>query len=272
MNLYTQDQLADFSEQHFAFLEVAETDHLLSLTLAREHRKNALHPQMIHEIAYALHYAHFSSHIWAIALHAKGNVFCAGADLKAMMGMIEPHDSTIPAPNGEVLIGELFNTVFKPTIAVVTGDVYAGGFFFLAGCNIVLAQEGIKLGLPEVKRGLYPFQVMAALLRVMPARKVIDWCIRGYNLPVAAAQQYGLITEVCSAAEIAERSQQIVEELCANSPTAIRLGLEAYHYIRPATAEHQYLLQMLLKTIGTKDGQEGLQAFREKRAAKWEGK
>lgn len=272
MNLYTQDQLSDFSKQHFAFLEITEANHTLTLTLAREQRKNALHPQMINEIAYALHHAHFSSNIWSIVVKAKGNVFCAGADLKAMMGIIEPHDSTIPAPTGEILIGELFNTVLKPTIAIVRGDVYAGGFFFLAGCNIVLAQEGIKLGLPEVKRGLYPFQVMAALLRVMPAKKVIDWCIRGYNLPVAEAAQFGLVTEVCSVEEIAERTERILAELHANSPTAIRLGLEAYHHIRPAAAEHQYLLQMLMKTIGTKDGQEGLKAFREKRAAKWVGK
>ena len=52
----------------------------------------------------------------------------------------------------------LFNKVFKPSIAKITGDVYAGGFFFLSGANIVIAQDNVKFGLPEVKRGLYPFR------------------------------------------------------------------------------------------------------------------
>ncbi len=271
MDLYTPEQVATIKDQKFAFLQVAETDHVLTLTLDRAHKKNALHPQMINEIAYALHYAHFEKSVWVIVLKAKGNIFCAGADLKAMMGMIEENDSTIPEPANAVLVGELFNSVHKPTIAQVTGDVYAGGFFFLAGCHIVVAQDTVKFGLPEVKRGLFPFQVMASLLRVMPARKVVDWCIRGYNLPVAEAAQYGLVTQVATAATIEQEVQRIVEELKGNSPSAIRRGLAAYAHIQPAAAEHEYLMGMLLETIGTRDGQEGLKAFKEKRPAEWSG-
>jgi len=153
----------------------------------------------------------------------------------------------------------------------VTGDVYAGGFFFLAGCTIILAQEGIKLGLPEVKRGLFPFQVMAALLRVMPARKVLDWCIRGYNLKVEEALQYGLISQINSETEIDGALNNIIAELKQNSPSAIKNGLAAYDHIQPSATEHKYLLDMLMQTIGTKDGQEGLKAFREKRPPVWTG-
>ncbi len=271
MQLYTPEQVANIQDQTFAYLEVAEKDHVLRLTLDRAEKKNALHPQLVNEIAYALHYAHFEKSIWVIVIQAKGNVFCAGADLKAMAGMIEPNNSTIPQPTGELLIGELFNKVHKPTIAKVTGDVYAGGFFFLAGCNIVVAQDDVKFGLPEVKRGIYPFQVMAALLKVMPARKVVDWCIRGYNLSVQEALRYGLVTEMTEATAIEEAVQKIIAELKQNSPSAIRYGLAAYDHIQPSAAEHKYLFDMLQKTIKTKDGQEGLRAFREKRKANWVG-
>lgn len=271
MNLYSQEQTATLSEQTFAFIEVAISDHVLTLTLAREAKKNALHPQMVNEIAFALQYAHYEKDIWAILIQAKGTVFCAGADLKAFAGMVEPHQSTVPTPRTEILIGELFNKVHKPMIAKVSGDVYAGGFFFLAGCQIVVAQDSIQLGLPEVKRGLYPFQVMAALMRVMPQRKVIDWCIRGYNLPVAEAERFGLVSRVCSAAEIDAVVSDILAELKANSPTAIRLGLQAYDFIQPAADQHAYLLEMLKQTLMTKDGQEGLKAFREKRKPVWVG-
>ena len=271
MNLYNAEQTQDILKRKFAFLEVNIDDHLLSITLDRAKRKNALHPQMVNEIAFAMHHAHVNPDVWMLLFQAKGDVFCAGADLKAMAGIIEPNDSDIPAPNGEVLIGELFNKVCKPVIAKITGDVYAGGFFFLAGSHIVIAQDGIKLGLPEVKRGLYPFQVMEALLRVMPARKVIDWCIRGYNLPVSEAIRYGLVTELFSPEEIDHGVDKVVAELKENSPSAIRMGLEAFDSIRPSGQEHKYLYNMLMKTISTKDGQEGLKAFREKRKPVWTG-
>lgn len=271
MNLYTTEQTQNIHSQTFAFIEIAEADHVLTITLNRAKKKNALHPQMVNEIAYAMHYAHFEKSVWMVVIGAKGNVFCAGADLKAMAGFVEPNDSTIPKPTGKLLIGELFNKVHKPTIAKVTGDVYAGGFFFLAGCNIVVSQDDVKFGLPEVKRGLYPFQVMAALLKVMPARKVVDWCIRGYNLPVAEAERYGLVSEVVKAEEVDGTVAKIVAELKQNSPSAIRLGLEAYDYIQPSAAEHKYLFDALQRTIQTKDGQEGLRAFREKRKAEWMG-
>ena len=271
MDLYTKEQTQSIHDQSFAYLEVSEEDHVLRITLDRAEKKNALHPQMVNEIAYALHYAHFEKDIWMIEIGAKGNIFCAGADLKAMAGIIEENDSTIPQPEGEVLIGELFNKVFKPTIAKVTGDVYAGGFFFLAGCNIVVAQDNVKFGLPEVKRGLYPFQVMAALLKVMPERKVVDWCIRGYNLPVLEAKSYGLVSEVVSAQDIDEEVEKIISELKQNSPSAIRLGLESYDHIKPSASEHKYLFDMLQKTIASNDGREGLKAFREKRKPVWTG-
>jgi enoyl-CoA hydratase/carnithine racemase len=271
MNLFSPDQLTPPTEQRFAFLEVTAADHVLTITLDRAAKKNALHPQMVNELAYAMQYAHATREIWVVVLAAKGTVFCAGADLKAFAGMAAPHDSSIPSPQGEVLIGELFARIHKPTIALVEGDVYAGGFLLLAGCTIVLAQEGVKLSLPEVKRGLFPFQVMAALLRVMPERKVLDWCLRGYELPLAEALSYGLITEVCAKETIAARLDAIIQELQAGSPSALRLGLQAYEQLRPATEEHRYLMQMLQKTLMTKDGQEGLRAFREKRDPRWTG-
>lgn len=271
MHFYKNLTTEVIHKQNFAFLIVEEADKVLTITLNREKKRNALHPQMVNELAYVFQYAHDSKDVWVIVIQAKGRVFCAGADLKAMAGIIEPNDSTIPQPQGEILIGELFNKVYKPTIAKITGDVYAGGFFFLAGANIVVAQDDVKFGLPEVKRGLYPFQVMASLLQVMPARKVVDWCIRGYNLPVAQAERYGLVSQVVSPDQVDQATKDIIAELKENSPSAIRYGLMSYNHIQPRGEEHKYLFDMLQKTITSKDGMEGLKAFREKRKPEWTG-
>jgi len=114
-------------------------------------------------------------------------------------------------------------------------------------------------------------QVMAALLKVMPARKVIDWCIRGYNLSVSEALRFGLVTEMVGSSEINDSVEKVIAELKQNSPSALRYGLEAYDHIQPSGEDHKYLLAMLQKAIGSKDGKEGLKAFREKRAPQWTG-
>ncbi|MGY8923816.1 MAG: enoyl-CoA hydratase-related protein, partial [Flavobacteriales bacterium] len=88
---------------------------------------------------------------------------------------------TVPKANSKVLIGELFNKLYKPKICQLEGDVYAGGFLIVAGCNYVVAKKNIVLGLPEVKRGIFPFQVMESLSKVISIRNIMDWCIRGYN-------------------------------------------------------------------------------------------
>lgn len=271
MNYFEPSLVKEAMAQTFAFIKLEESENVLTLSLSRSEKKNALHPQMINEIAFAMQYAKSASLVWVVVIRAEGNVFCAGADLKAFMGMVGTFESSVPEPKEEILFAELFQRVHKPVIAKIEGDVYAGGFLFLAGSTYVLANEDVKFGLPEVKRGLYPFQVMAALLKVMPRRKVIDWCIRGYNLEVTAAADLGLVTHITTSESIDEVADQIISELKNNSPSAIRLGLEALASIEASASEHKYLMEMLQKTIMTKDGQEGIAAFREKRKAVWTG-
>ncbi|RMG66188.1 MAG: enoyl-CoA hydratase, partial [Bacteroidetes bacterium] len=115
------------------------------------------------------------------------------------------------------------------------------------------------------------FQVMEALMRVMPARAVLDWCLRGTDLPVAQALSYGLITHACPREAVGATVDQILAEVVAQSPAAIRLGLEAYDQLRrdPPANPQAYLQQMLLRCLQTPDAREGMQAFREGRPPVW---
>ena len=270
---YTQDQTASLHEQSFAYLKVSEEDHVLHIRLNRPAKKNALNPVMVNELAYALNYAHYEKQVRAVVIGAEGDVFCAGADLKAFMGRREENDSTIPGPQGEILIGELFKGLHRPCIAQVEGDVFAGGFLILAGCTHVVAAEGVRLGLPEVKRGLFPYQVMAGLAEIIPARKVLDWCMRGYDLPMEEAKAWGLVTHSTGEGETGAVVEELLRDLRVASPSAVRMGLEAYDQMRrlPSEKQHAYLQGMLLKTIGTPDAREGIAAFKEKRQPVWTG-
>lgn len=271
--LYTTEQLLQLKQLTFAHLLVEEKDHLLTVTLNRPEKKNALNPVLFNELAYALTYANHSRDVWAVVIAAKGDVFCAGADLKAFAGANEPTVSTVPAANGEVVLGNIFNSLHKPCIAKVHAPVYAGGFLIVCGCTHVIASTNATFSLPEVKRGLYPFQVMQSLLQIMPARTVLDLCIRAKNLNATDAEKNGLVSKVVEQNKLEEEVQSLVDEIFQFSPSAIRLGLEAFDNLKniPAAEAHSYLKQMLGECIQTEDAAEGMKAFIEKRKPIWKG-
>lgn len=275
MNYYDAGVVEGFGEKRFGYLKVEHSDKTLFVSLNRPEKKNAMNPGMMNELAYALAYAHYNPDVWAVALCAEGDVFCAGADLKAFAGAgADGVVSDIPDPGKEILLGELFLTVHKPCIARVHGPVYAGGFLLICGCHYVVAAEGVSFSLPEVKRGLFPMQVMASLLQVLPPRKALDLCLRGKALSAAEAYEIGLATHVCPTEKLDETVQGLLDELRESSPNAVRLGLSAFDGLRsvPAADAHAYLKSMLAQTIASEDFKEGLAAFTEKRKPVWKGK
>ncbi|EAY26782.1 enoyl-CoA hydratase-related protein [Microscilla marina] len=270
---YTKEQTANLQEQTFAYITVEEKDHLLTITLNRPKARNAMSPTMIREYAYAMSYAHHHAHIWAVVFAANGKVWCAGADLKAMRGKEEANDSTVPTPDTPIVMAELFTKIHKPVIAKVHAPVYAGGFLLIGGCTYVVSTEAATFTLPEVKRGLFPFQVMASLMKFMPARQVLDFCIRAKSLSAQEALEAGLVTQLAAPDKLDEAVDALVQEIFANSPSAVRLGLKAFDEMRNISESEQqaYLANMLGQTIMTKDAQEGLKAFAEKRTPAWTG-
>jgi len=272
--LYNSEQLASFKTQTFAHLIVEEKDHLLTITLNRPEKKNAMNPVLFRELAYALKYAKHNHEIWCVVIAAKGDVYCAGADLKSFSGSTEESISTVPEPKGEVVLGDVFTRLHKPCIAKVHAPVYAGGFLIICGCTHVIAAEGTTFSLPEVKRGLFPFQVMQSMLHIMPARTVLDYCIRAKSLSANEAEKIGLVSKVVAKEALDTEVETLVNDIFQYSPSAIRLGLEAFDNLKkvaPGEA-HTYLKQMLSLAVDTQDAAEGISAFVEKRKPVWKGK
>ena len=114
-------------------------------------------------------------------------------------------------------------------------------------------------------------QVMASLIQVMPAREVLDWCVRGYSISAMQARERGLVTHLSNQDDMENDLSNLIREIFENSPTAIRLGLEAYSHITVKPNQHQYLLDMLNETIKSNDAKEGFKAFKEKRKPNWTG-
>lgn len=275
MMLYDATVLQDFDSQTFAFLQHRMEDHVLYMTLNRPDKKNALSPTLMREIAYTLAYAHHNPAVWAVVLQANGDIFCAGADLKSFAGLPEdPNNSTIPDTGREVLLGDLFNSLHKPCIARLHAPMMAGAFLLVCGCTHVFAIDSVTLALTEVKRGIWPMQVMASLRTILTKRQVLDLCMRGNTLSSRQALDLGIITHLTSnEAEMDDAIAQLLAELKQNSPAAIRMGLQAWDDLRnvPQAEEHAFLKSRLNAILQTEDAKEGLAAFREKRKPQWTG-
>ncbi|MBI2966718.1 MAG: enoyl-CoA hydratase/isomerase family protein [Bacteroidetes bacterium] len=272
--LYPADQTAKFNNQKFAHLLVDENDHVLTITLNRPEKKNALNPVMLKEISYALSYAHYNNALWAVVIAANGDVFCSGADLKSFSGQTEETISTVPEPVSEIVLGNVFNSLHKPCIAKVHAPVFAGGFLIICGCTHVIATPNTIFSLPEVKRGLFPFQVMQNLLQIMPPRAAFDFCMRAKAVNASEAEKIGLVSKVVEKEKLNSEVQALVDEIFQYSPSSIRLGLEALDNLKniSASESHHYLKQMLERTIQTEDATEGMKAFIEKRKPIWKGR
>ncbi|MEX0812055.1 MAG: enoyl-CoA hydratase-related protein [Chitinophagales bacterium] len=273
MTAYKEEQVKDLSKEKFHYLLVETKDHVLTLTLNRPKKKNAMNPQFMREIVFALNHAKYNKYIWVVVLQANGDIYTAGADLKAFAGQTTEDDSTIPETEEMPVLGDAFKQLNKPCIAKVHANVYAGGHLLICGCTHVLAAEQALFSLPEVRRGIWPMQVMASLAPLMNERELLDYCMRGKTIGAEKAKELNLVTQVSNKDCLDNDVNELVEELKTFSPSAIRLGLKAWHEMKEINSEkqHGYLLNMLQEILQTKDAGEGLQAFMEKREPKWTG-
>ena len=270
MNFYNKKDLQNIKTQKFSFVKFEQSNYVLKIILNRPKKKNALHPQMINELAFLFQYAADENKVRSILIKSVGDVFCAGMDLSALSGKIEKCDSTIPKPKSKIIIGELFNKLHKPKICQIEGDVYAGGILIVSGCNYVIANKNVSFGLPEVKRGIFPLQVMESLTKIMPFKKLMDWCIRGYNLDAEKAFELGLVDQLAEKNKIEKSVNSWLDQVNLNSPTAIKFGIKTAHEVNSNKSNHKFLSKMLNKLLDTKDAKEGIQAFIEKRKPNWD--
>ncbi|MBC8154744.1 MAG: enoyl-CoA hydratase/isomerase family protein [Bacteroidetes bacterium] len=268
--LYTAEQTVDCRMHLFRHLLISLHDHVLTITLNRPEKKNALNATLLNELAFAVSYAHHEKAVWLVVLAATGDTFCAGMDLKSLTtGSADV--ATVPEPAGPVRLGELLAGLHKPCIVRVQGPVYAGGFLLVAGATHVIAVDSATFSLPEVKRGLFPFQVLASLLAIMPARTALDLCLRAQTLSATDALAVGLVTDVVPAEQLDSAVTELTDELTQFSPTAMQFGLRAYQQLKslPIDKQQAFLYDQFQHIQQTADAKEGMAAFLEKRPPVW---
>jgi enoyl-CoA hydratase/carnithine racemase len=257
----------------FEATEIKIDGHVLSITLNRPEKRNAINTVMGNEIAYVLSYASQESNVRVVIIQAKGEVFCAGGDLASMSGKVEETTSTVPKIGGFDTISLLIRNLNKPVICKIQGSVYAGALLMVSNATHAIAVDDAKFAAPEIKRGIWPFMVMAGLFRVMPKRQGLDFIMRGEAIDAMTAEKYGLITQAVPKDELDQTVQKLANDFANLPPNTMKMGLKAYNRQDSMAFDDAlpYLKEQLAECLQAEDAKEGIAAFFEKREPKWKG-
>ena len=251
----------------YNFIKTKTENHVFTLTLARPEKRNAFTPSMVNEVNHALSFANSEKEIRLVIINAEGPTFCAGMDLKTFENPeLDFKNSEIE--NKNISLAQAVSQLNKPSIAIVEGDVMAGGFLIILNCTYVFAKKGLKFSLPEVKRGIFPFQVLGSLLKLMPQNKAMDLCISAKSFDTQEAINLGIVYDFYTE----ESFNNLQTSLLSNAPLAISRGFEALKKLEelPESEKLEYLLEKLADLKISKDAQEGITAFFEKRPPVWQ--
>jgi enoyl-CoA hydratase/carnithine racemase len=269
---YLLEDLSKFPKVSFQFIKTEQKDRVFTIRLNRPEKRNAFTPTMVNEIAFALEFANSQPAIWCVIIESEGTVFCAGMDLITFQNPdLNDGNISLPPSIKEVNLGDAFKNLTKPSIAKVQGNVLAGGFLLIAGCTFVVATPNVEFSLPEVKRGLFPMQVMATLMQIIPKRKVLEMAILGKKYSGEEALHLGLVTHLSAIEEVDETCTTLTAEILENSPFAIQKGIEALKEIAeiPSNEHFSFLAEKLKELKKSEDAKEGIAAFKEKRKPRW---
>lgn len=251
----------------FQATKIGIENNVLTITLNRPEKKNALNNVMMNEICYALSYAKQEREIRVVIIAAEGDVFCAGADLRR-----EKAESNVPKIEGSDDISLLIRHLYKPIICKIQGSVHAGALLMVTNCTHAIATEEAKFSAPEILRGVWPHMVMAGLFRVMPKRAGLDFIMRGNYINASKAEEWGLINKSVEQAQLDEHVDNLAKELSSLAPGTMQIGLKAYAHQDNMSFNEAlpYLQKQIEECFKSDDAKEGIAAFLEKRDPKWD--
>lgn len=252
--------------------------HILIVTLNRPEAKNALSAGMLAGMYKAWRMLEEDPELRVAILTGRGDVFCAGADLKSM-GAGEKDDEfqklmeAVPDIHWQALLRH--NRPGKPVIAAVEGYAVAGGTEILQGTDIRVAAEDAIFGVTEARRGLFPLGGSSVRLRrQIPYTFAAEILLTGRHVTAAEALRFGLVGRLVPRGQALAEAKKIAAEICENAPLSIRALMRVLREVDESYAESDALakeLEIGTPVFMTKDAREGMKAFAEKRKPVYKG-
>jgi enoyl-CoA hydratase len=257
---------------------VERDGHVLTVTLNRPEAKNALSGGMMAGMYRAWRMLDEDPELRVGILTGRGDVFCAGADLKAMGGGQQDEEfqklmAEVPDLHWQALLRH--NRPMKPIIAAVEGFAVAGGTEILQGTDIRVAAEDATFGVTEAKRGLFPLGGSSVRLRrQIPYTLAAEILLTARHVSAQEALDFGLIGRVVPKGQTLEEARKIAATICDNGPLSIRALMKMLREIDESYSEADALVKELEiggPVFASKDAREGPRAFAEKRKPVYTG-
>ena len=252
--------------------------HVLLVTINRPEARNAVNRSVTVGIGEALDIAEEAPDIWAVIITGAGDkAFCAGADLKAAAA------GELTGDGDERLrrwgfAGYVTHHISTPTIAAVNGFALGGGTEITLASDLAVAADTANFGLPEVKRGIFAGAGGAFRLpRAIPDKIAMEAVLTGKPLPAQRAYELGLVNRVVPLDELLPAAFALADEIIQNAPLAVQVSKRIAKGITdgavPAEADDwERTAREGAVLMSSQDAREGMLAFAEKRAPRWQGK
>jgi len=241
------------------------------VTLNRPQALNALNQVLLTELVQALTAFDAGEGVGAIVITGSERAFAAGADIKEMAEASEAE----MRQKGFVDLFDGLRRIKKPLIAAVSGFALGGGFELALACDMIVASETAKFGLPEVTIGVIPGAGGTQRLTLAVGKALaMEMILNNRLLSAAEAAQFGLVNRVLPVERYLDESLALAESIAARAPLAVRSAKQAVNQafdgsLSEGLSEERDLFYHLFATA---DQKEGMRAFLEKRKPDWKGK
>lgn len=238
------------------------------ITLNRPQARNAMNFAMTRELYEVFTGLRENRDIRAIVLSGAGETFCAGGDLKEM------RENRVPAKESAGNLDDMLRAVDQApqvVIARIAGAALGGGLGLVCVSDIAIASRFAQFALPEVRLGIAPAFISPFVLRRLGLTRSRELMLTGRRFNGELALQYGLIHEVCEPEALDQRVLATLEEINKAAPAAIAATKALIFQVLEKTLDEtvDYRAELLNTLRSSAEGQEGLAAFTEKRAANW---
>jgi len=248
------------------------------LTLNRPDSRNSLSEALLAALGAELDAIAADRNLRAVVLAANGPAFSAGHDLKELTA----HRNDPDRGRGYFkFIMETCSAVMQrivrlpqPVIAAVQGSATAAGCQLVASCDLAVASSAAKFATPGVNIGLFCSTPMVALSRNVSRKHAMEMLLTGDMIAAEDAVRIGLVNRVAAPSTERAEALKLAKQIASKSASTVKIGKEAfYRQLEMNLADaYRHTAQVMVENMLARDAEEGISAFIEKRAPKWDGR